>query len=49
MSDHKHTLWRDLREESMNRPGAGAAYEAAKARFEREEQQRQDMDEPEDT
>ncbi|MFE5580922.1 hypothetical protein [Kitasatospora sp. NPDC056531] len=49
MSDHRHALWRDIREQIMNRPGAGAAYEAAKARFESEEQQRLDMDEPEDT
>jgi hypothetical protein len=47
MSDHNHTLWRDLREQVMNRPGAGAAYGAAKARFEREEQQQEG--EPEGT
>ncbi|WP_268267533.1 hypothetical protein [Streptomyces kaniharaensis] len=35
---HEHTLWRELREEILNWPGAGAAYEAARARFEREEQ-----------
>lgn len=47
MSDHEHTPWRDLREQILNRPGAGAAYEAARARFEREEQQRR-VNEPED-
>ncbi|MFE7525818.1 hypothetical protein ACFU7Y_08845 [Kitasatospora sp. NPDC057542] len=46
MSDHHHALWCDLREEVLSRPGAGAAYEAARARFEREEQQGEE--EPED-
>ncbi|MFG2904499.1 hypothetical protein ACGF13_05470 [Kitasatospora sp. NPDC048286] len=45
MSDHSHTFWRELREEVLNRPGAGSAYEAAKARFECEEQQRAEKSE----
>ncbi|MFG2847896.1 helix-turn-helix domain-containing protein [Kitasatospora sp. NPDC048296] len=30
----ERTSWRAMREEIMNRPGAGAAYEAARIRFE---------------
>ncbi|MER7579140.1 helix-turn-helix transcriptional regulator [Kitasatospora sp. NPDC097691] len=30
----ERTSWRSMREEILNRPGAGAAYEAARIRFE---------------
>ncbi|MFJ1936931.1 hypothetical protein ACIOGZ_30260 [Kitasatospora sp. NPDC088160] len=35
---NEHTPWRAFREEILNHPGAGAAYEAARARFEQDEQ-----------